>query len=893
MGPHRLETLFNPESIAVVGASESSNSVGARIFENLISGGFSGNIIPVNPKHSELGGRRCHASLRDVDEHVDLAVIATPARTISEIIRDCGAADVGAAIVLSAGFGETGEDGKRIEANLLDAAKRSDVRFLGPNCLGLARPWIKMNATFLDAPPPPGRLALVSQSGALCSAIADWAGPHHLGFSTMVSLGNAANIGFGDVLDFLTADPRTDAILVYVEGVRHAKSFISALRAAAHVKPVIVLKAGRHERGAAAATTHTGALIGSDNVFEAVLERAGAVRAHTFGQLFAAAEILASRKRAGSNRLGIVTNGGGAGVLAADRAGDLGIELASLSPETIASFDQVLPPYWSHGNPVDILGDAEPDKYRHAVATCLKDPNIDGLLVMLTPQAMTDSTEAAQAVIDAAASEPKKPVLASWMGETRVAAARELLSSNGIPDFTTPERAVEAFSYLARHELNQRLARETPGPLSDLAPPDVEGATMIIEAALAEGRHMLSDVEAKAVLKAFHIRSGTTIEADTSAKALIAAETMGFPVVMKINSPQISHKSDVGGVRTNIMTAADVRPAFHEIIESARAARPDAEIRGVTVEAMVNESDARELLVGAKRDPVFGPVILFGAGGTMVEILDDNAVSLPPLNKALAERLINRTRVSRVLSAFRNRPAVDRAAVIEVLLRISDLVCELPHVEELDINPLIASPNGVTAVDARIRVSRPPVTPVRYSHMAITPYPKHLVETGFLADGTKITIRPIRPEDAESEQEFVRALSREAKRFRFMQAIDELTPTMLARFTQIDYSREMALIAVIEEKERRKQLGVARYAINPDERSCEFAIVVSDEKQNQGIGSRLMKALMKAARDHGLEMIEGQVMADNGPMLKLMRELGFSISRSPDDPGVSIVEHWL
>jgi acetyltransferase len=874
MGPHRLEKLFNPKSIAVVGASEGGNSVGARVFGNLISGGFQGNIVPINPKHSELGGRRCHASLRDVDEHVDLAVIATPARTVSAIIRDCGAADVGAAIVLSAGFGEIGDDGKHIEANIIDAAKRGDVRFLGPNCLGLVRPWINMNATFLDAPPPPGRLALVSQSGALCSAIADWAGPHHLGFSTMVSLGNAANIGFGDVLDFLTADPRTDAILVYVEGVRHAKSFISALRAAAQVKPVIVLKAGRHDQSSAAATTHTGALIGSDNVFDAALERAGAVRALTFGQLFAAAEILASRKRARSNRLGIVTNGGGAGVLAADRAIDLGIELASLSPKTIVSLNQVLPPYWSHGNPIDILGDAEPDKYRHAIDACLKDRNIDGLLVLLTPQAMTDPTAAAQAVIDAAASEPKKPVLASWMGETKVAAARELLSSNGIPDFTTPERAVEAFSYLARHNLNQTLARETPGPLSDLAPPDVEGATMIIEAALAEGRQMLSDLEAKAVLKAFHIRSGTTIEAGTAAKALIAAETTGFPVVMKINSPQISHKSDVGGVRTNIMTAADVRPAFHEIVDSARAARPDAEILGVTVEAMVDESDARELVVGTKRDPVFGPVILFGAGGTMVEILDDNAVSLPPLNEVLAERLINRTRVSRLLSAFRNRPAVDRAAVIEVLLRISDLVCELPHVEELDINPLIASPHGVTAVDARIRVCRPPVTPLRYSHMAIAPYPKHLVETEFLADGTEITIRPIRPEDAESEQEFVRALS-------------------LARFTQIDYSREMALIAVIEEKGRHKQLGVARYAINPDERSCEFAIVVSDEKQNQGIGSRLMEALMKAARDHGLEMIEGQVMANNSPMLKLMRELGFSISRSADDAGVSIVERWL
>ncbi len=892
MGPHRLEGLFNPRSVVVVGASEEQGSVAARVFANLTGGAFAGEVIPVNPKHRELGGRRCHASVKDIGADVDLAVIATPARTVADILRECGEAGVRTAVVLSAGFGETGADGRAAEADLRSTARRHDVRFLGPNCLGILRPAIGLNASFLGAAPPAGRLALVSQSGALCSAIADWAGPHHLGFSALVSLGNAVDIDFGDVLDYLTADAGTDAILVYVEGVRDARSFVSALKIAARVKPVIVLKAGRHMKGSVAANTHTGALIGSDQVFDAALERAGAVRAATFGQLFSAAEILSARRGTAGNRLGIVTNGGGAGVLAADRAGDLGIEVAGLAPETVERLDKLLPAYWSHGNPVDVLGDAAPATYREAVAACLADSGIDGVLALLTPQAMTRPEAAAEAILEAAKGS-KKPLLACWMGETSVAGARSLLSAGGIPDFPAPEQAVEAFAHLARHQLNQRLALELPGPLSGLAAPDVAGATMIVEAALAEGREMLSDVESKAVLRAFHIPCAMTMEADSPTAALAAAETLGFPVAMKINSPQITHKSDVGGVRTNIMAAGDVRPAYREMIEAVRKARPDAEIQGVTIEAMARVAEARELMVGCKRDPVFGPVILFGAGGVMVEVLEDSAVSLPPLNEVLATRLINRTRVSRLLRAFRNRPAADVGSVIEALLRVSDLACELPHVEELDINPLFAGAEGVLAVDARIRVRRPPALAGRYAHMAIMPYPKHLVETVFLPDATELTIRPIRPEDAESEQAFVRSLSPQAKRFRFMQTINELTPRMLARFTQIDYDREMALVATTPLDGRQRQIGVARYVINPDERSCEFAIVVGDEAQNKGVGSRLMTALMQAAREHRLKVIEGEVLAENGPMLKLMADLGFSIRRSPADPAVCLVDHWL
>ena len=893
MGPKQLEQLFNPESIAVIGASENGHSVGSLVFANLTRGGFSGSIIPVNPKHRKLAGRRCYHAIGEVKEKVDLAVIATPAATVGDIIRQCGQAGVGHAIVLSAGFGETGEAGRAAEKELAEIARASGVRFMGPNCVGLVRPWVGLNATFLKSQTPRGHLALVSQSGALCAAITDWAGPHHLGFSAVVSLGNSVDIDFGDVLNFLAVDAKTDAVLLYVEGVRHARSFLSAIRVTARAKPVIVLKAGRHKRSSKAANTHTGALIGSDSVFDAALERVGAVRVETFGQIFAAAEILSANRRVRGPRLAIITNGGGAGVLAADRACDLGLELPQPSADTIMALDEVLAAYWSKANPVDILGDADPAAYRAALTACLEDENFDGVLVMLTPQAMTRAGDVAKAVLEATGDRPAKPVLACWMGETSVAKARTHLSASGIADFSDPEHAVEAFSYLARHCRNRKLALESPGPLSGLKAPDAVGARMIIEAALAEGRSRLSDLESKAVLKAFHIPANTTLEADSPAKALIAAETVGFPVAMKIASPEISHKSDVGGVRTNIMNAGDVRAAYREITEGVAAARPDATIEGVTVEAMAEMEDARELLVGVARDSVFGPTIVFGAGGTMVEVLADSAVSLPPLNEVLANRLIDQTRVARLLAGFRQHPAVDRAAVVRVLQRISDLVCEFPEVQELDINPLFAGPSGVLAVDARITIARPPASLRRHEHMAITPYPRHLVRQDYLADGTPVTIRPIRPEDAEAEQAFVRGLSDEARQFRFMYSLKELTPVMLAQFTQIDYSREMALVAVVDEKGKAVQHGVARYVINPDGTSCEFAIVVSDKLQHQGLATRMMQALMDAARDHGLRLMEGTVLANNKPMLQLMSDLGFRIHRSHDDAELCEVEHDL
>jgi len=893
MGPHHLEELFSPDSIAVFGASEKEGGVGTRVFHNLIQAKYRGDLYPVNPNYEEIKGHRCYSNLTEVDAPVDLAIIATPAATVLDIVRSCGEHGVAAAIVLSAGFREVGEKGKWLEQSLVNTARHYGIHLLGPNCLGLMRPGIGLDATFLDSFAPDGRLALVSQSGALCTAILDWSRPNQLGFSTVVSLGNAADVDFGDVLDYLAVDQKTDAILLYVEGVHDARAFMSGLRSAARVKPVIVLKVGRHETGSRAASTHTGAMIGSDDVFDAALERAGVVRAMTFGQLFAAASILSTGKRVRGNRLAIVTNGGGPGVLATDRAEDLGVEIAALDAGTLEVLDQTLPPHWSHNNPVDILGDSSPEKYGDAVEACLKDANVDGVLALLTPQAMSRPQEAAQAVVDAARRYAGKLVVTCWMGESSVREAREVFSRNNIPGFLTPERAIEAFAYLCRYQRNQKLLLQTPGPLTDSRQPDVEGARMIIEAALAERRGMLSDTESKAILNAFNIPCTPTLEARTSTEALVHAESLGFPVVMKVSSPQISHKSDVGGVKVNILNAPDLRSTFKSLTEEARRVKPEAKIRGVTVEPMAASADARELMVGVKRDPVFGPVIAFGAGGTMAEILRDSAVAIPPLNRVLVQRLIDRTRVTNLLGPFRKMEAVDKTAVENVLLRVSEMVCELPHIQELDINPLFADKDGVVVVDARIRVKRPSTSPVPYSHMAIHPYPSHLVRQTYLSDGTPMVVRPIRPEDADIEQEFVRNLSAEARYFRFMRVIDELTPEMLVSFTQLDYSHEMAIIAVIREQGRQKQIGVARYVVNPDGKSCEFALTVSDEHRGQGIGSQLMDAMMEAARGHSVQVVEGEVLANNRRMLSLMQELGFSITTSSEDPSIRRVERWL
>ncbi len=882
---HYLSPLFEPASVAVIGASERAGTVGALLMRNLLDAGFGGRLFAVNPKHSTVFGVRCVANAADLPAAVDLAVIVTPAPAVPALIDDCGRAGVRAAVVISAGFGETGDAGAALERAMLDNARRHGIRLLGPNCLGIMRPACGLNATFARGMPRAGSLGLISQSGAVCTALIDWALPNGVGFSSIVSLGASTDVDFGELIDFLVNDPATAHILLYIEGVRDARRFVSALRAAARIKPVILMKVGRFPAGSRAVKSHTGAMVGGDDVFDAVVRRTGVVRVKTIGHLVAAAQALAARVRPQGNRLAIITNGGGPGVMAADRATELGLPLATLSAQTIDALQHALPASWSHGNPVDLIGDADAARYRAAVAACVDDPGVDGVLAILTPQAMTDAVAAAQAVVDGAG-QSHKPVLACWMGERSVADARAAFASAQVPVFRTPEPAVDMFAHLSSFFVNQQLLLQAPAPLEQETPPDFESARRIVVAALEAGRGELTQLEARAVLRAFGIPVATAAPAAGADAAAAQAAAIGFPVALKIDSPDISHKSDVDGIRLDLNDANAVREAFLQVTGNARRLRPQARIDGVVVEKMLRMRHARELMAGIVRDPVFGPAIVFAAGGTATEVLRDRALDLPPLNSRLAGAMIARTRVSRMLGAFRDLPPVDMAALESVLLRVSEMACELPWIDELDINPLIAGDDGVVAVDARIVISPRPLPARRYQHLAIHPYPSALATTCVLRDGTRITLRPIRPEDAQIEQDFVRQLSPSSRYFRFMGAMRELTPTMLMRFTQIDYDREMAFVAVHRENDEDREIAVARYITNADGKSCEFAIVIADAWQRHGLGRHMMQRLIAVARASGLDTMVGQVAAENKAMLAFCASLGFTATPAVGDRGV-------
>ena len=893
MKKHYLHKVFEPQSVAIVGASEREDSVGAQVLRNIRQSGYKGDIYPVNPKYKKIQELRAYASISTIDHPVDLVIIAIPAKAIPNVMRECGEHGVGSAVILSAGFAEVGKPGQSLQDEIVDIARTYAIPLVGPNCLGVIRPRAGLNATFARSSVKNGHVALVAQSGAFCTALLDWADSNGFGFSAVASLGATAVVGFGDVLDYLAVDPETRSILLYVEGVSDARSFISGLRVAARLKPVIVVKSGRNDSGSRAAVSHTGALVGGDNVFDAAIARAGAVRVKTVSQLFAAAQTLASGTRVEGSRLAIITNGGGPGVMAADRASDLHVPLAELSTQTIDKLSAVLPAHWSHSDPVDILGDADSKRYHATTEIVLADNNVDGLLVLLTPQAMTDPTACAEGVITAASKSPK-PVLACWMGENLVNEGRQRFAAEGIPDFTSPEGGVDAFGYLACYRHNQKVLLQAPAPLSKHREPDVDGARLIIENAISERRYTLSNAEAKAVLSAFNIPTSPSINVDSAAEALVAAEGVGLPVAMKINSPDITHKSDVGGVRLNIHQPHAVRTAFRELMDEVKARNPGARVTGVTIEPMLERPHAREIMIGIAHDPVFGPVISFGAGGTAVEIFADSQVALPPLNEYLSRELIRGTRAARLLQQFRNLPPADIGQLIDVLQRTSEIACELPEIQELDINPLLVDEHGVIAVDARVVVAPPKTSTAYYGHMAIHPYPPELETSWQLADGTDVLVRPIRPEDAEIEQYFVQNLSDESRYFRFMQSMDKLTPMMLARFTQIDYDREMALVAVINEgTEQARILGVARYVSNPDRQSCEFALTVADAWQRKGIGRQLMQRLMTVARDRGIDIMEGEVLSNNSKMLGLCGRLGFRTVHITDEPEVVGVRRHL
>ena len=887
MTVRNLDALFQPKSVVLVGVSARAGSVGNLLLKNLTHSGFEGSITAVNPKGGVIDGISVFKDVDELPEAAELAVICTPPHTIPDLISRLGKRGTRAAVIITAGFGELGPEGKELQRLVLEAARPHLLRIVGPNCLGLMAPFAGLNASFSHISPPKGDIAFVSQSGAVVTGIVDWAASRGIGFSHIVSVGGMADVDFGDLLDYFAADPRTRGVILYVESITDARKFMSAGRAVSRLKPVIVVKAGRSSAGARAAASHTGALAGSDVVYTAAFRRAGMLRAMGLDELFEAVETLSAapgRNLVGPGRVGIVTNCGGVGVLAADFLQEAGGLLATLSPETIDTLGDGLPLTWSKANPVDIIGDAPGARYQHAVETVLDDASVDALIVFNCPTAVADNVEAAQAVI-AAAAKSKKPVLTCWLGDQAARPARAVLHDAGLPTYDTPAQAVHAFTYLVRHQRNQRLLTETP-PLREQKTGASDLARPIIEKALAEGRQWLTEPEAKTVIRAYGIGVSMTREVPTAEEAVIAATEMGFPVALKILSPDITHKTDVGGVVLGLSYAEAVRDAANTMQVHVSNARPDAKIQGFVVQPMISRTDAIELILGLATDRVFGPVVLFGQGGTAVEVINDKAVALLPLNRALCEDLVSRTRVSRLLKGYRNKAPADADAISDAIMAVGDIAADFPEIVELDINPLLASSDGVVALDARIKVASAQGTaPGR--NFSIRPYPREL--EGRLEDkyGKSFPIRPIRPNDVGALEDFIEHTDRDDLRFRFLSPLKRLPNQLVARLTQIDYAREMAFVVFDgEDKKERSITGVGRLAADPDHERAEYAVLVRSDRHGAGLGLALMNRVIDYARDQGIAELFGVVMRENRAMLKMCERLGFVRKTVSGEPGL-------
>ncbi len=893
MDRHFLTPLFDPRSIVVFAGDPEgiAPTPAARALQRALGRGPAGTGQPAyggSVTWLDIGMTGTLADL--ASSRADLALIALAPEEVLAALEIAGRIRCRAALVLTSGVSPA------LCTELHAAARRYGMQLLGPNCQGLQRPGLGLDASTLGPLAAAGPLALVSQSGALTASMLDWARQHNVGFSTVVSLGPNTAVELPQVLDFLASDGRTQSILVYMEGIRHARRFMSALRAAAAAKPVVVMKAGRQSAGSKVALTHSAAIVGSDEVFDAALRRAGVVRVRQFTQLFSAAQCLASRFRPAGQNLAIVTNGGGPAVLAADWADEIGLQVAGVQ---------------------DLGEDADGPAFVAALDRAVQDRGVDGVLVIHSPKQRVgadghdiDPEAVARAVAEAFAP-AGKPVLACWMGEATARPSRELLAARQLPVFRTPEAAVDAFHSIASFYRNQQLLQQTPPPLSHLQEPDTEGARLLIEGVLAERRKVLTEMESKALLAAFHIPVTRTMLARSANEAMLIASQLGYPVALKVDSPDIVHKSEVHGVTLNVHTAAAVRDRYHEMLAAVARARPDARINGITVQPMARPAEGadaggppREVFVGLSTEEPFGPVITFGAGGTMVELFRDRALELPPLNQFLARQLIQRSRASLLLGQWRGTAAAPTELLEQVLLRVSEMVCALPQLREMDINPIIVDAGGVVAVDARIVVDGTPPggsgIAGPYPHLAILPYPAHQAQEWPLKGGALASVRPIRPDDAEMLQAFVRGLSQESRYFRFASAISELPARVLSRFTLIDYDREMALVALVKSPPAAdgspapdRLVGVSRIVTNPDGTSCEFSLVVADDQKGQGLGSRLMGAIIEQARSKGLAEIMGLILANNSAMLRLMTSLGFAIGPCPDDPDFKIATKAL
>ncbi len=877
-----LDKIFNPQTVAIIGASNKEGSVGHALIKNMIGTGFNGTVYPINFKNKSIFGIRSYANLKDTQDQIDLAVIATPASTVPDLVMECGEYGVGGVVIISAGFMEAGDSGHKMSDTILEYGRKYNMRIIGPNCLGFIKPSINLNVSFANKSALPGNIAFISQSGALCTAILDWSVEQKVGFSHFVSIGSMIDVGFDDLIDYFGSDPHTSSIVIYMESMTHARRFMSAARAFSRNKPIIVLKAGKSSAGAKVALSHTGTLAGNDMAFDAAFKRAGIIPVDTIEELFNASQALAKQPRPDGNRLAIITNAGGPGVLATDHLIKKGGQLAELSEATMTALNKVLPAVWSHGNPIDVLGDATSERYKAATEIILKDENVDGVLVILTPQSMTNAAEIAEQVV-ALTSASKKPILASWMGEKDVVKGREILDAGDIPVYRIPENAVTTFMHMYSYTRNIQALYETPSTIPHDFTPDTEKNHALLKKILKEGRTVLTEDEAKTMLHNYQIPVAQHKVVTGREEAMKFAEEIGFPVAMKIASPDITHKTDIGGVVLNIRKVEDAGEAFDQIMASAKKAKPKANIAGVLVEQMVFRR--YELLIGSKKDPIFGPIIMFGMGGVAVEVFKDLNVGIPPLNMKLAQRLIEETKIFQLLKGYRGMESVDIEAVEFLLYKFAYMVMDFPQIKEVDINPFAIDARGGVVLDAKVILDDTvDVDEVKqYNNLVVRPYPKHLISDWKMSNGQDVKIRPIRPDDEPLLKDMFGNLSPQTQYFRFFGYINQVTHDMLTRYTQNDYDREIALVARINEGKKRMIVGVVRLIADSAGENAEFAIVIADKWQGFGLGNRFMDLMMDIAEKRGIKKVYANVLNANTKMLHMFRKRGFTVKEADDD----------
>jgi len=880
-----LDKIFNPRSVAIIGASDEEGTVGYALMKNFTEHDFEGKIYPVNIRKTEIHGLKAYQTVEQIPEPIDLAVIATPAKTVPDIVEQCGKAGIKGIIIISAGFKEIGPEGKALEDKILEIKKKYSLRIIGPNCLGVIRPSIKLNATFISKTPKPGNIAFISQSGALGSAILDWAIHENIGFSNFVSIGSMIDVDFGDLIDYFGTDPKTRSILMYIEGLTDARKFMSATRHFARTKPIIVVKTGKYTESAKAAASHTGSLTGEDIIYDAAFKRAGIVRVDEIEDLFNCAEVLGTQPLPKGPNLAIITNAGGPGVMATDALIAKGGKLAKLSQKTIEFLDSILPHYWSRGNPIDILGDAKADRYKAVIEACLNDENVDGILIIYTAQAVAEPVEIAKSIVELCKSRgyQNKTILTSFMGYGAVEEANCIFNENNIPTYSTPEQAIKTYHYMCQYKRNLELLYETPEELPvDVVPPK-RSLMVIMRNVATENREILNEAEAKAFLEYYNFPVVKTKVAQTEDEAATIASQLGYPVVLKILSPQIIHKTDAGGVALDIKSETEVRDTFNRLIEKAKEYNPDAEILGVTVQPMIKKQ-GYEVIIGAKTDPLFGPVILFGMGGVGVELFKDFAIGIPPLNQTLVRRMMEETKVYQLLKGYRNVPPANIKLLEEIIVRFSQMLVDFPQLKEVDINPLFINEKEAFAIDARIVIDKERVFAKLepHQHLVITPYPKKYETLWKLRDGRTVLLRPIRPEDEPLWLEMFQNFSEESIRYRFFQIIKDTPHETRVRYCNIDYDREIAIVPELTEEGRRKILGVVRVSIEPDGKAGEIAFIVADPWQGLGLGTKLVDYAIEICKERGIETLYAIILPDNYRAISLLKKMGFKIKYLED-----------